>query len=115
MRLDNGKTVAVDSEKARHIDYGYAAESAKYTVAGRVILSGEVAQLAQWQADLANLNPQIRELSVYTSDYQPALDKGIEQRLAALFKVGRKTLYRALVALYAGSRYGPLFESERQK
>jgi hypothetical protein len=68
VRLDNGKTINLDAEAARHIDYGYAVESAANLTADRVILTGEAAQLANLEHDLARLNPNIRELSVYTSN-----------------------------------------------
>jgi conjugative relaxase-like TrwC/TraI family protein len=68
VRLDNGKAVELDAEAARHIDYGYAVESAANLAADRVILTGEAPQLAGLENDLARLNPSIRELSVYTSD-----------------------------------------------
>ncbi len=41
VRLDNGKSVDLDSEAARHIDYGYAVEAAGNLAADRVILTGE--------------------------------------------------------------------------
>jgi hypothetical protein len=66
-RLDGGKTVELDTETAQHIEYGYAVESAD-----RVILTGEAAQLAGLENDLARLNPSIRELSVYTSETMQA-------------------------------------------
>jgi hypothetical protein len=67
VRLDSGKTVDLDLEAARHIDYGYAVESARNLAADRVILTGEAPQLAGLENDLARLNSGIRELSVYTS------------------------------------------------
>jgi len=68
VRLDNGKAVQLDSEFARHIDYGYAVELTANLAADRVILSGDASQLAGLENDLARLRPNIRELSVYTSD-----------------------------------------------
>jgi hypothetical protein len=68
VRLDNGKSVDLDAEATRHLDYGYAVETAGNLAADRVILTGEAAQLAGLEDDLARLNPSIRELSVYTSD-----------------------------------------------
>jgi conjugative relaxase-like TrwC/TraI family protein len=73
IRLDNGKTVDLDAEAAQHIEYGYAAESAANLAADRVILTGEAQQLAGLENDLARLNPNVRELSVYTSDASQAL------------------------------------------
>jgi conjugative relaxase-like TrwC/TraI family protein len=79
VRLDNGKTVDLDTEAARHIDYGYAVETAGNVVADRVILTGEAPQLASLENDLARLNPSIRELSVYTSDASQALQVELAQ------------------------------------
>jgi conjugative relaxase-like TrwC/TraI family protein len=91
VQLDNGKTVELDAETAQHIDYGYAAESAANLAADRVILTGEVQQLAGLENDLARLNPSIRELSVYTSDTSQALKMGLAQQPAA-----EKTLSKSL-------------------
>ncbi len=79
VRLDNGKTVDLDLEAARHIDYGYAVESAGNLAADRVILTGEAPQLAGLEDNLARLNPSIRELSVYTSDTSQALQMELVQ------------------------------------
>ena len=76
VRLDNGKTVELDAETARHIDYGYAVESAANLTSDRVILTGEATQLAGLEDDLARLNPNIRELPVYTSDASQTLQVG---------------------------------------
>jgi conjugative relaxase-like TrwC/TraI family protein len=82
-RLDNGKSVDLDSEAARHIDYGYAVEAAGNLAADRVILTGEAARLAGLENDLARLNPNLRELSIYTSDASKALQVDLAQRPAA--------------------------------
>jgi len=79
VRLDNGKSVDLDADAARHIDYGYAVESAANLAADRVILTGEAAHLAGLENDLARLNPSIRELSVYTSDASQALQVELAQ------------------------------------
>jgi conjugative relaxase-like TrwC/TraI family protein len=84
VRLDNGKTADLDAETARHIDYGYAVEMAGNLAADRVILTGEAPQLAGLEDDLARLNPNIRELSIYTSDASQALQVGLAQSPAAL-------------------------------
>jgi conjugative relaxase-like TrwC/TraI family protein len=83
VRLDNGKTIDLNLETARHIDYGYAVESAGNLAADRVILTGEAAQLAGLEDDLARLNPSIRELSVYTSDASQALQIELAQQPVA--------------------------------
>jgi len=79
VRLDNGKNVDLDPEATRHIDYGYAVETATKPAADRVILTGEAPQLAGLEDDLARLNPGIRELSVYTSDASQALQMELAQ------------------------------------
>jgi len=83
VRLDSGKTVDLDLEAARHIDYGYAVESARNLAADRVILTGEAPQLAGLENDLARLNSGIRELSVYTSDASQSLQVDLAQSPAA--------------------------------
>ena len=79
VRLDNGKTVELDPEKARHIDYGYTVETAKHVSADRILLTGESSQLAEQQATLAKLNPNVREFAIYTSESTNLLqrDNGI--------------------------------------
>lgn len=79
VQLDNGKTVELDAEAAQHMDYGYAAESAANLAADRVILTGEAQQFAGLENDLARLNPNLRELSVYTSDASQALKVELAQ------------------------------------
>jgi conjugative relaxase-like TrwC/TraI family protein len=83
VRLDNGKTVELDAETAQHIDYGYVAESAANLAADSVILTGEATQIAGLEDDLARLNPNIRELSIYTSDASQALQIDLAQSPAA--------------------------------
>ncbi len=68
VRLDSGKLVELDPEKARHIDHGYVVETMKYLSADRVLLTGESGQLAEQQAALTKLNPNIRDFAIYTSD-----------------------------------------------
>jgi hypothetical protein len=79
VRMDNGREVTLDPEKARHIDYGYAVETAKRLSADRIVLTGDSAQLAEQQAALTKLNPKIRDLAIYTSDSTNTLhrDHGI--------------------------------------
>jgi hypothetical protein len=67
----------------RHIDYGYAVEAAGNLAADRVILTGEAARLAGLENDLARLNPNLRELSIYTSDASKALQVDLAQSPAA--------------------------------
>jgi hypothetical protein len=79
VRFDNGKSIDLDAEAAQHIDYGYAVETAGNIAADRIILTGESAQLAGLENDLARLNPSIRELAVYTSDPSQALQVELAQ------------------------------------
>jgi hypothetical protein len=83
VRLDSGKSVDLDGEAARHIDYGYAVETAANVAADHVILTGEAVQLAALEGDLARLNPSIRELSVYTSDVSQAPQLELAQQSVA--------------------------------
>jgi ATP-dependent exoDNAse (exonuclease V) alpha subunit len=83
IQLDNGKSIDLNAEAARHIDYAYAVESAGNIAVDRVILTGEAAQLAGLEDDLARLHRDIRELSVYTSGATEALQVGLAQSPAA--------------------------------
>lgn len=64
VRLDSGKTVLLDSEKAKHIEYGYAVDGDRRVSADRVIATGETLK----PADLASISSQAREVAVYSSD-----------------------------------------------
>jgi hypothetical protein len=80
VRLDNGKTVDLGSEAAKHINYGYAVETAANVAADRVILTGQAHQLAGLEDELARLHPNIRELSVYMSDATQAFQMELAQQ-----------------------------------
>lgn len=68
VRLDNGKSVELDSDQAMHIDYGYVVETMPKGSVDRVLISGEASELAQHGQDLARLSPATRDLTIYTSD-----------------------------------------------
>jgi hypothetical protein len=68
VRLDNGKSVELDSEMARHIEYGYAVETAQRAAVNRVLVTADASQLAQQQEALTRLSPHTRDLALYTSD-----------------------------------------------
>jgi conjugative relaxase-like TrwC/TraI family protein len=70
VRSDQGKSVALSEEHARHIDYGYATHRMPQRGVERVIVSGDAAQLAQMQKDFTRLSSQTRDLTLYTSDSQ---------------------------------------------
>jgi hypothetical protein len=89
VRLDNGKLVELDAHKARHIEYGYAVETAQRTAADRVLVSGDASQLAQQHESLARLSPHIRDLTLYTSDSRElAVEKPIPGPEIALSQDG---------------------------
>jgi hypothetical protein len=78
VRLDNGKSIELDSERARHIDYGYAVDGLHSTRADRVLITGDALQLAQQEKMLSHLSPQTHNLALYTSDSRElAADKAI--------------------------------------
>jgi conjugative relaxase-like TrwC/TraI family protein len=87
IRLDNGKAVELEPEKARHIDYGYTLETAMHLYADRILLTGESSQLAEQQSALAKLNPSVHDLAIYTSDSTNLLHRdngiGLEQELSS--------------------------------
>jgi conjugative relaxase-like TrwC/TraI family protein len=77
VRFDNGKSVKLDPDNARHIEYGYVVESLSHPYGNRVLITGDAAELAQHQEQLASLSPHTRDLVLYTSHaQQPALEKG---------------------------------------
>ena len=68
VRLDNGKSVEFGADHARHIDYGYAVETAERATADRVLVTGDASQLAQQQEAFTHLATHTRDLAMYTSD-----------------------------------------------
>jgi hypothetical protein len=87
VRLDNGKSAELDDDHARHIEYGYAVESAHRVAVDRVLITGDASQLAQQQDALARLSPHTRDLSLYTSDSRElAVDKAIPSTEVGLSK-----------------------------
>jgi hypothetical protein len=68
VRLDNGKSMQLDPDTAGHIEYGYAVDTARSAAVDRVLVTGDVFQLAQQQEALTRLSPHIRDLALYTSD-----------------------------------------------
>jgi hypothetical protein len=70
VRSDQGKSVALSEEQARHIDYGYTAGQMPQRGVERVIVSGDAEQLAQMQKEFTHLSGQTRDLSLYTSNGQ---------------------------------------------
>jgi hypothetical protein len=67
VRLDNGKSAALDPAQARHIDHGYAVESARPRTTERVLINQE-AIVPGDQRELAALAHGAKEMSLYTSD-----------------------------------------------
>ena len=68
MRLDNGKTVELDGEQSRYIDYGYAVETAHQASVDRILITGNSNQIAEQREALTHLSPHLRDLAIYTSD-----------------------------------------------
>jgi len=68
VRLDTGKSLVLDSDHARHIEYGYAVESVPHASVDRVLIMGDASQLAKQRETLARLSPHIRDLALYASD-----------------------------------------------
>ena len=68
VRLDRGKSLELNSEMARHIEYGYVVKTAQPAAADRVLVTGDASQLAELQEALTRLSPRTRDLSLYTSD-----------------------------------------------
>lgn len=68
VRLDNGKSLELEPQMARHIEHGYVVETAQRAAADRVLVTGHASRLAQQQEALMRLSPQIRDLTLFTSD-----------------------------------------------
>jgi conjugative relaxase-like TrwC/TraI family protein len=68
VRLDNGKSIELDPNSARHIEYGYAADTAHRAAVDRVLVTGDASQLAQQQEAFTRLSSQIRDITLFTSD-----------------------------------------------
>ncbi|HEY1743851.1 MAG TPA: MobF family relaxase [Granulicella sp.] len=68
VRMDNGKSVELTSDQARHIEYGYAVDTMSHIAVDRVLVTGNAPQLAEQQQAFARLSPHLRDLAIYTSD-----------------------------------------------
>jgi preprotein translocase subunit YajC len=68
VRLDDGKTVELDAEQSRYIDYGYAVETARQASVDRILVTGTSEQIAEQREALTHLSPYLRDLAIYTSD-----------------------------------------------
>jgi len=78
VRLDNGKSIELDPDKARHIEYGYVVDTAQRAAVDRVLVTGDASQLAHQQEALTRLSPHIRDLALYTSDSREyAVEKNV--------------------------------------
>ena len=75
LRLDSGRMVDLDPDKARHMDHGYVVEEARHLSADRVLLTGSGSQLAEQQAALTQLNLHTKDLAIYVSGSADAFEK----------------------------------------
>jgi hypothetical protein len=64
VRLDNGKTVELEAEQSRYIDYGYAVETAQQAPVDRILVTGNSNQIAEQQEALTHLSPHFRDLAM---------------------------------------------------
>lgn len=89
VRFDNGKSLELESQMARHTDYGYVVETTPRTAVDRVLVTGEASQLAQQQEAFTHLSLHTRDLALYTS-HTPGLvvDKAIPLEGTALSQDG---------------------------
>ena len=83
-RLDTGKAVELDSDKARHIDHGYTVDSAKFLAAHRIIMTGESHQLVEQQNALTTISPHVKDFAIYTSEGSQSLQRNINAHDATL-------------------------------
>jgi hypothetical protein len=63
-RLDNGRAVELNPDKAKHIEYGYAVDAGQRVYANRVLATGETLDAKA----LAVIPPAAREIALYTSN-----------------------------------------------
>ncbi len=63
-RLDNGKAIELNPDKAKHIEYGYSVEAGQRISADRVLVTGQDVDAKT----IAGISPAARELAIYTSD-----------------------------------------------
>jgi conjugative relaxase-like TrwC/TraI family protein len=78
VRLDNGRSVQLHADQARHIEYGYTAEIAPRAAVDRVLVTSDASELTQQQEAFTHLSLHTRDLSLYTSDSREfAADKAI--------------------------------------
>jgi conjugative relaxase-like TrwC/TraI family protein len=68
LRLDSGKSVEMNGDQTRHIEYGYTVEAAQSMAVDRILVTGEASNLAHQQAALTRLSLQIRDLTLHTTD-----------------------------------------------
>ncbi len=87
-KLDSGRSVDLNPEKARHIDYGYAVDGNQRFSADRVLATGENLEIAA----LSNLSPYIRDLSVYTSSTSIQSQENILAKDPSLIQAVESTL-----------------------
>jgi hypothetical protein len=69
VRLDNGKTVELDAEQSRYIDYGYAVEATQQASVDRILVTGNSNQIAEQREALTHLSPHLRDLAIYPSEH----------------------------------------------
>ncbi len=87
VRLDNGKSIELGPDRARHIEYGYAVETAQGASTDRILVTGDASQLTQRQEAFARLSSHARDLALYTSDSrEPTLAKAIPSAENALLQ-----------------------------
>ncbi len=67
VRLDTGRSVELDADHARHIEYGYAVETAQRASVDRILITGDATPFAQHQEALTRMSPHLRDLALYTS------------------------------------------------
>ena len=63
-RLDNGRAVELNPDKAKHIEYGYAVDAGQRVSANRVFATGERLDAKAF----VGIRPAAREIALYTSD-----------------------------------------------
>ncbi len=57
VRLDNGKSVELNADHARHIEYAYVVETAQRATVDRVLITGGASHLTEQEETLTRLSP----------------------------------------------------------
>ncbi len=109
VRLDNGKTVKIDADKANHIEHGYTVEGTKNFHAQRVLVSiGGPAEVAAESALARAISRSSASTTFYTSD-GPSLSENQAAERARIVNTGHLVIDQAIHSVPTTAEIGKLF------